>query len=111
MSVHVHNWDRASRVLWLIYEGRGDELEANLRGYCVEYVGGSSGGLTRHGWIGICYRPGMSDADRNLFMDSAIELLELLTARSGISPAQERRFAAELATVQNYQCHVTAAAF
>jgi hypothetical protein len=105
MSARANYWDREKRVLWLIYEGRGGELEANLRGYSVDYVP-----ALHTGWIGICYRPGMSDADRNLFMDSAIEIVELLTARRGITQTQQRRFLGELATVQNYQYHLAEAA-
>jgi hypothetical protein len=103
MSVRVESWDKEKSVLWLIYEGRGDELEANLHFYCIDYVS-SKAFSTRTGWIGICYRPGMSDTERNLFLDSAIKVVELLTARSGITHEQERRFAGHVSTVQAYQC-------
>jgi len=107
MSAHIDFIDRAKRVLWICYEGRGDELEMNLRTYGVEYVP-----AFRHGRVGISYARSCPEdkGEHALLADSAEELVEILTMRSGVTKKQEKHFAAALSIVQSYQSEVGEAA-
>lgn len=99
MSAHVELFDQANRVLWLTHDGRGDELEANLRGYCLSYIPG-----LRHGRVGITYAPNFIDeARRQVLAENTEIVIDLLTARRGISQKEEDRFATALIVVQRFQ--------
>lgn len=98
MSAYAERFDRETRTLWVSYDGRGDELEANLRAYAVDYVPGF-----HYSRIGLSYHPGLTEEGRENFRENAEIVIDLLTARRGISPAEERRFATALVVVQSYQ--------
>ena len=66
-----------------------------MRAYGIEYVPGF-----RHGRVGVTYRLGLSESVRAKFFDAAVETIELLTMRKGITRAQEELFAADLGLLQ-----------
>jgi hypothetical protein len=101
MSAHVDFIDKAKRILWMSYDGQGDQLEANLRAYGVEYVPDF-----RHGRVGISFvRPCSSDGlmKSNTLEYAACEIIDILTMRSGVTKSHESRFMNALATVQEHQ--------
>ena len=104
MSAHIDFIDRAKRVLWICYEGRGDELEMNLRIYGIEYVP-----AFRNGRVGISftrYCPEEKGEQAEL-AKAAEDLVDILTQRSGVTKKQERRFADALSIVQHFQEQAT----
>ena len=104
MSSHIDFIDTAKRVLWVCYEGRGDELEMNLRIYGVEYIP-----AFRNGRVGISftrYCPEEKD-ERAELSQAAEDLVDILTQRSGVTKKQERRFADALSIVQHFQVQVS----
>lgn len=100
MSARVEKADDEVGVLWIIYEGRGDELAANLQTYCVEFV--PSLYFSR---VGIPYRPGLSSQPTafGVFAGAACSMIDLLTACRGVTEQEEREFAVNLMTVQSSQ--------
>jgi len=100
MSARLDYIDKEKRVLWIVYEGRGDELEANLRTYGIEYVP-----TFRNGRVGIGYsRSAPEDKDKSSQLsECAVTVVALLTIRSGITKSQENDFAYALSMVQGYQ--------
>lgn len=104
MSAHLDFIDTQKRVLWICYEGRGDELEMNLRTYAVEYVP-----AFRHGRVGICFSRACPEekGERSTLADQASELVSILTMRRGITEALERRFAQALSIVQKHQASLS----
>lgn len=96
----ISSIDREKRVVWVSFEGRGDELEGNLRGYGVEYVP-----AFRVYRVGLpYYRSGPEDkGEQGEFSNAAIELVEILTQRAGITKAMMERFVGALSTVQAAQ--------
>jgi hypothetical protein len=99
-GAHIDFIDRAKRVLWLSYDGQGDQLEANLRAYGVEYVPDF-----RHGRVGISFTQSCPETEgaRGLLSDSTEDLLQILTTRSGITIAMEKKFFCALTVVQEHQ--------
>lgn len=98
MSTHIDFVDRVARVAWICFDGRGDELEANMRAYGIEYVP-----AFRQGCVGVTYRMGIEETVRARFFDAAVEAVDLLTMRRGITRAQEETFAVDLGLVQDCQ--------
>ena len=92
--------DREKRVVWVSFEGRGDELEGNLRGYGVEYVPSFRGCR-----VGLpFYHSGPEDkGEQGEFSKAAVELVEILTQRAGITKAMMERFVEALSSVQAAQ--------
>ncbi len=95
MSARVEKADHEVGVLWITYEGRGDELSANLRSYCVDFV--PSLYFSR---IGISFRPGLDSEAFGIFDAAALSMIDLLTARRGVTEREEREFAKSLLIVQ-----------
>ncbi|HOX30889.1 MAG TPA: hypothetical protein PLB91_01085 [Spirochaetales bacterium] len=104
MSAHIDFIDTTKRVIWACYEGRGDELEANLRGYGVEYIP-----TFRNGRIGIGFaRYCPEERGEQAQLAKAVEdLVDILTQRSGVTKQQERRFVEALSIVQSFQAQVS----
>jgi len=100
MSAHLDYIDKEKRVLWISYIGRGDELEANLRTYGVEYIPAPHSGR-----VGIGYsRPAPEDKGKSSELsENAVTIVALLTIRSGVTRSQELDFAYALSVVQGYQ--------
>ena len=95
MSARVSSVDRDAGVVWIAYEGRGDELSANLSVYGVAFVP-----ALRNGVVGITFKKALGDDLVSVFGDAASDLISVLTARSGITERHERMFATSLMIVQ-----------
>jgi hypothetical protein len=91
VSAAIDFVDPQKRVMWISYEGRGDELEANLRAYGVEYVPDF-----RHGRVGITYTLKAAPED-------AVTLVDILTMRCGVNKGHEDAFHGALYRVQEVQ--------
>jgi len=100
MSARVEKDDHEVGVLWIIYEGRGDELAANLRTYCVDFV--PSLYFSR---VGIPFRQGLDSepTEFGVFAAAACSMIDLLTACRGVTEREEREFGTNLFIVQACQ--------
>ena len=105
MSARLDFIDREKRVLWICFEGRGDELEANLCAYGVRYVPGF-----RCGRVGIEFdwpleikgKPGKPGTWGEP-AESAVTIVEILTMRQGVTKRHEADFLHALGIVQQHQ--------
>jgi hypothetical protein len=96
-GTHLDFIDREKKVLWISYEGQGDELEANLRAYGVEYVPGF-----RNGRVGIEFTSECLEANGrpSKLAEAAVTLVAILTMRSGVTKSMEKDFFSALSDVQ-----------
>jgi hypothetical protein len=107
LSAHLSQIDREKKVLWISYEGRGDELEMNLRAYGVRYVPGFCNGR-----VGIEYsRRDNPPLGRSSELDeAAVTLVDILTMRQGVTKRHEAAFIAAQGVVQQHQADYEEAA-
>jgi len=98
MSARVSSIDRDAGVVWISYEGRGDELSANFSVYGVSFVPS-----LRNGVIGLPFKDGMGDDSVSSFGEAAAKLVGVLTLRCGITEKHEQAFATSLMIVQMCQ--------
>jgi len=106
MSTHLEFIDREKQVLWICYEGRGDELEMNLRIYSVRYVPGF-----RNGRVGIEYTRWDNPllGQKSALVEAAVTIVDILTMRQGVTKRHEATFVESLGIVQQHQATVEAA--
>lgn len=102
MSARGYYLDRETCVLWVAYEGRGDELPASLSIYNVLFI------MSPHrGRIGLPYRQALSEDALAAFVHSAARVVSTLVARHGTSRAERDDFATALIVVQSCQTRDT----
>jgi hypothetical protein len=99
-GTHLDFIDREKKVLWISYDGRGDELEANLRAYGVYYVPGF-----RNGRVGIEFaRPCLeAQGHASKLTEAAVTIVSILTMRSGVTKQMEEDFICSLQIVQEHR--------
>ena len=107
MSAHVDYIDREKRVVWISFLGRGDGLKVDLQSNAVDYV--PSFYLGR---IGLTYCRALPEdrGEIGRFSRAAVELVEVLTARSGITREMRDKFISSLHEIQTAQGSMTEAA-
>lgn len=98
MSAHLDFDDQEMKVLWITFDGRADELEANLRMYGIEYVA-----PFHHGRVGITYVEPIVKHGRREFIGASETLIDILTMRQGINDDDRKRFHSALVIVQKGQ--------
>lgn len=98
MSARLDFIDHDAGVVWVSYEGRGDELATNLRVYCVDFVPS-----LRVGRVGIPFRTPLRAETAEVLTDAAVGVVDLLTVRRGVTKREEREFGSKLITIQSFQ--------
>lgn len=100
MSAHVDFIDRGARVAWVTFDGRGDELGANLKAYCIEHIPG-----IRFGRVGISFQSAYPETEgkEGGFSKACSIVVDLLTRRQSVTKREEESFAGALEFIQNAQ--------
>lgn len=99
MDAHVDFIDPQAKVMWISFAGRGDELAANLKSYCIEHVQD-----IRYGRVGILFHgPCPEGLERGGFAKSCELLIGLLTTRKAVSKKEEAAFTGALSYIQDAQ--------